>query len=187
MVEKSECCDDCHTSDDPYKCKLFGTDFCDTLNKYRSDKMDLIWGIEQMKRELSETHSPASNIMNICTEVSSQVKALIDIEEQRKYDEAHKEYFESIDEMEREKEVFLNKIKECVKPEHFQNILDEIEESENTGNYRITDEPKGEPQYNKEFDYTVWIYQIRMGEDWYNGTVCVKLPNGKYFIWDFEI
>jgi len=40
------------------------------------DKMDLIWGIEQMERELSKTHSPASNIMNICTEVLKQVNLL---------------------------------------------------------------------------------------------------------------
>ena len=37
------------------------------------DKMDLIWGIEQMERELSKNHSPASNIMSICTEVLKQV------------------------------------------------------------------------------------------------------------------
>lgn len=152
MIEKPECCDNCHTSNNPNKCKLFGTNLCDTLNKYRSDKIS-----ETKTVELVECN------------------------------EAHKEYFESIDEMEKEKDIFINKIKECVKPEHFQNILDEIEESENTGNYRIIDEPKGEPQYNKEFGYTVWIYQIRISEDWYNGTVCVKLPNGKYFIWDFEI
>ena len=40
------------------------------------NKMDLIWGIEQMERELSKTHSPASNIMNICTEVLKQVAEL---------------------------------------------------------------------------------------------------------------
>ena len=40
------------------------------------DKMDLIWGIEQMERELSKSHSPASNIMNICTEVLKQVNSL---------------------------------------------------------------------------------------------------------------
>ena len=40
------------------------------------DKMDLIWGIEQMERELSSGHSPASNIMNICTEVLKQVNSL---------------------------------------------------------------------------------------------------------------
>lgn len=108
-------------------------------------------------------------------------------EEQRKYDEAHKEYFESLDEIAKEKSDFLDKIKACVKPEHFQNILDEIEESENTGNYRIIDEPEGKPQYNEEYGYTVWTYQTCIGEDWYNGTVCVKLPNGKYFIWDFDI
>ena len=38
MKQKPECCDDCHTSDDPYKCKLFGANLCDTLNKYKSDK-----------------------------------------------------------------------------------------------------------------------------------------------------
>lgn len=152
------------------------------------DKMDLMWGIEQMERELSETHSPASNIMNICAAVSNQVWALINREDQRKYEEAQKEYLESIDEMAKEKSDFLDKIKACVKPEHFQNILDEIEESENTGNYRIIDEPEGEPQYNEEFGYTVWAYQ-RCGvcEDSYYGTVCVKLPNDKYFIWAFEM
>ena len=36
------------------------------------DKMDLIWGIEQMEKELAKAHSPASNIMNICTEVLKQ-------------------------------------------------------------------------------------------------------------------
>ena len=40
------------------------------------DKMDLIWGIKQMERELSQVHSPASNIMNICTEVLKQATEL---------------------------------------------------------------------------------------------------------------
>lgn len=40
------------------------------------EKMDLIWGIQQMERELSEHHSAAANIMNICTEVESQVREL---------------------------------------------------------------------------------------------------------------
>ena len=145
--------------------------------------MDLIWGFEQMERELSKTHSPASNIINICSNVKSQVKTLINVDEQRKCSEAHKEYFESIDEMERGKVEFLDKIKECVEPMHFQNILDKIEESENTFNYRIIDEPEGEPQTNDEFGYTVWVYQASGGcEDSYSGTVCIKLPNDKYFI-----
>ena len=41
------------------------------------DKIDLVWGIEQMEKELSKTNSPASNIMNICSNVKSQVKVLI--------------------------------------------------------------------------------------------------------------
>ena len=40
-------------------------------------KMDLIWGIEQMEKELAKTHCPASNIMNICSEVLKQVKELM--------------------------------------------------------------------------------------------------------------
>ena len=39
--------------------------------------MDLIWGIESMEKELAKTHSPASNIMSICTEVLKQVDELI--------------------------------------------------------------------------------------------------------------
>ena len=42
------------------------------------DKMDLIWGIEQMEKELAKNHNPASNIMSICTEVLKQVNELID-------------------------------------------------------------------------------------------------------------
>ena len=41
------------------------------------DKMDLMWGIEQMERYLSKNHSPASNIMNICDEVKKQVSELL--------------------------------------------------------------------------------------------------------------
>lgn len=37
------------------------------------EQMDLIWGIEQMEKELAKTHSPASSIMNICSEVLKQV------------------------------------------------------------------------------------------------------------------
>ena len=107
-------------------------------------------------------------------------------EDQTKYAEAHKEYFESLDEIAKEKLNFLEKIKKCVKPEHFKNILDEIEESENTSNYRIVNNPEGNEQHNTEFGYTTWVYQTcGMCEDDYSGTVCIKLPNGKYFIWDF--
>ena len=40
------------------------------------DKMDLIWGIVQMEKELAKSHSHASNIMNISTEVIKQVQEL---------------------------------------------------------------------------------------------------------------
>lgn len=42
------------------------------------DKMDLLWGIEQLEKALSKNHSPASNILSICNEVEKQVSELID-------------------------------------------------------------------------------------------------------------
>jgi len=41
------------------------------------DKMDLMWGIEQMEKELAKIRSPASNIMSICTEVKKQVSEIL--------------------------------------------------------------------------------------------------------------
>ena len=34
---KPECCDDCHTSDNPYHCKLFKGRKCDKLRNYLSN------------------------------------------------------------------------------------------------------------------------------------------------------
>lgn len=39
--------------------------------------MDLIWGIEQMEKELAKTHGAGSGIMNICTEVLKQVNKIL--------------------------------------------------------------------------------------------------------------
>ena len=70
---------------DNYTCQKCGFNKINTMlnvphqfidNFKMNDDMDLIWGIEQMERELSQVHSPASNIMNICTEVLKQVKLL---------------------------------------------------------------------------------------------------------------
>ncbi len=44
------------------------------------DKMNLMWGIEQMEKYLSKNHSPASNIMSICTEVEKQVSELLKLD-----------------------------------------------------------------------------------------------------------
>ena len=55
------------------------------------DKMDLIWGIEQMERELSKNHSPASNIMNICTEVIKQVNKLIEKDAGRSHEKGFRD------------------------------------------------------------------------------------------------
>ena len=58
-------------------CRTECASYCGICREGMKDKMDLIWGIEQMERELSKNHSPASNIMSICTEVRKQVNELL--------------------------------------------------------------------------------------------------------------
>ncbi len=67
---------------------------------------------------------------------------------------------------------------------YFKDIEFELEESENTVNYKIVDEPVGLRQ--NEGNYNIWVNQScgETGDD-YSGTVCMKLPNGKYLMWDY--
>ena len=80
----------------------------------------------------------------------------------------------------------LETIKQQVSAEQFENIKAELEEDENTSNYRIVYEPIGTPQHESDGDYTIWINQScgETGDD-YSGTVCMKLKDGKYFMWDY--
>lgn len=43
----------------------------------KKDRMNLIWGIEKIEKELAKTHAPASNIMSVCTEVLKQVNEIL--------------------------------------------------------------------------------------------------------------
>lgn len=78
----------------------------------------------------------------------------------------------------------LETIKQQVSAEQFENIKFELEESEHTSNYQIVDTPIGMPQC--EEDYTLWINQS-CGEtgDNYSGTLCIKISDNKYLIWDY--
>ncbi len=79
----------------------------------------------------------------------------------------------------------LKRIKECVSPEYFKDIEFELEESENPWNYRMVDVPVGSCQ-DGGGNYQIWVDQScgYCGDD-YSGTVCMKLPNKKYLMWDY--
>jgi len=94
-----------------------------------------------------------------------------------------------IEQLEQEKKdaELLNQVKTYISDAEFENIKFELEESEHPNNYRIVDEPIGETQKNDD-GYTLWVNQNTGGGDTgdsWAGTVCIKLPNGKYFMWDY--
>lgn len=80
----------------------------------------------------------------------------------------------------------LEKVRELVSDDVFENIEYELTESENPSNYRIVDEPVGD--FQDTTPLKVWVDQNTgggySGDSWY-GTVCVELPNGKYLMWDY--
>ncbi len=107
-------------------------------------------------------------------------------EERKQYDEAMMQCQKEENYQYDKDQTLLERIKECVSPEYFKDIEFKLEESEHPSNYRIVDTPVGEPHHNEEGNYPIWINQS-CGEtgDNYSGTVCMKLPIGKYLMWDY--
>jgi len=105
-------------------------------------------------------------------------------EERKQYDKAMKQHQEAQNDQYNQDQILLNKIKGCVSPECFEDIKFELKESENTSNYKIVDEPIGSCQ--NEGNYDIWIDQ-RCGcsNDDYYGTVCMKLIDDKYLMWNY--
>ena len=105
-------------------------------------------------------------------------------EERKQYDEAmmecQKEEYEQYD----KDKALLERIKECVDPEYFKDIEFELNESEHPNNYSIVDIPIGSCQ--NEGNYDIWVDQScgHSGDD-YSGTVCMKLKDEKYLLWDY--
>ena len=106
-------------------------------------------------------------------------------------DEERKQYSEAMMECQKEEneqydndQALLKKIKECVDPEYFKDIEFELKESEHPSNYRIVDKPIGSCQ--NEGNYDIWVDQScgYFGDD-YSGTVCMKLKDDKYLMWDY--
>lgn len=79
----------------------------------------------------------------------------------------------------------LEKIKDQTSFEEFDLIKGEVDLSENSSNFRIVDEPTGDLQ--EQDRVKVWVDQYSVGEsgDSFEGTVCMKLPDGKFVMWDY--
>lgn len=85
----------------------------------------------------------------------------------------------------------LDKIKELVTPEEYGDILSILEDSGHTFHFKITDKPKG--KYQKEdLDHIkgLWVNQTTNGGymgDEFRGTISIKLPNEKYFQFNYSM
>jgi hypothetical protein len=102
------------------------------------------------------------------------------------WDEINKEIIAEQRKQESKDKAILEQIKQLVSPELFEQIQNEIDESENTVDYKIVDEPCGVFQdlsndYDDEEVIKVWVNQSvgYCGDD-FHGTFDVELPNGKY-------
>lgn len=82
----------------------------------------------------------------------------------------------------------LDKIKKEVSNDFYKKIVEEIEETGGGWNLKIVDSP---PDIESEGydDREVWVDQRSVGEsgDSFEGEVYIKLPNGKYLRWDYEM
>jgi hypothetical protein len=94
-----------------------------------------------------------------------------------------------IEQLEQEKKdaEFLNHVRNSSSDSYFKHIEFEIEESEHPSNYCIVDKPIGEPQKNDD-GYTLWVDHNtgggHTGDSW-AGTVCMKVSDKKYLMWDY--
>lgn len=109
------------------------------------------------------------------------------VEQQKEYDASMEACMREQLEQEHKDSRILNRIKNYMSKSAFESLRCELDEGEHPSNYRIVDEPTGTPQIS-ENDITLWVDQYTgggySGDSW-AGTACIKLPNGKYFMWDY--
>lgn len=109
------------------------------------------------------------------------------------WDEINKEIHTEELEQERKDKAVLEQVKQQVSPEIYQQIQNEIEESDHAYDFRIVDTPCGDFQdrskeYGGDEFVKVWVDQYTgyFGDD-FHGTVDVLLPDGKYLRWSYQM
>lgn len=104
--------------------------------------------------------------------------------------------FEEISRIEREQSAkdadVLNVARLFLSEEEFDDLEILITESDDTSNYSIENEPKGEYQEDSDYRFLkgYWVNQTTNGGftgDEYAGTISVKLSNGQYFQFNYSM
>lgn len=99
--------------------------------------------------------------------------------------ELNNEWKQELIEKSNKDEEVLNKVKNKVCDEVFQAILLSIEESENTFDYEITENPEGILQ-DETSNIKEWVNQTCNGGD-FSGTVSIQISNDEYFKFGYSM
>ena len=102
------------------------------------------------------------------------------------YGKAMKEYHEGI---ERNNAPILKAIKEEKGDEWFEELENLMEESEVGGAFKIVSKPSGDKQSSGKLIKWEWVDQCSVGDsgDSWEGTITVKISNGKYLVMPFSM
>jgi hypothetical protein len=102
------------------------------------------------------------------------------------YGKAMKEYH---DEIERNNAPILKAVKEEKGDEWFEELENLMEESEVGGAFKIVAKPNGEKQSSGDLIKWEWVDQYSVGDsgDSWEGTITVKISNGKYLEMPFSM
>lgn len=108
------------------------------------------------------------------------------------YDKAMDEYIAAEKLAYEKDQKVLELVKSKISKTAYEDVLYEIEVSENTWNYLITDEPKGRYQEDTEFEELggLWVDQTTNGGylgDEYAGTVSIKISDDEFFQFEYSM
>ena len=109
-------------------------------------------------------------------------------QDRKDYDVAMREYHEAEVEQHEKDAAVMCDVKKRVSIERYASIESEIENSEKAYNYRIVQNPMGEP-YIGDHGIRGWVDQRAVGlsgDSWVR-SVCVEISSHEYLMWDFEV
>ena len=109
-------------------------------------------------------------------------------QDRKDFDEAMKELHEAEIKQHEKDAAVMRDVKKLVTSERYMSVEIEIEDSEKAYNYRIVQNPIGEP-YIGDHGIRGWVDQRAVGlsGDSWEGSVCVEISSHEYLMWDFEV
>ena len=103
--------------------------------------------------------------------------------------QAEKEIADLFEKENQENHLVFEEIKKQVSKEYLKIIEEELEETNGGTHLEIVDKPLGDKEECQN-GYYIWIDQYVNGGysgDEYDGNCYMKLPNGKYFKWNYSL